>query len=57
VYGVQGVAGATNIPGARGATSTWLDGNGSVWLFGGYQYDDPTNTRFEMNDLWKYPTQ
>lgn len=57
VYGVQGVAATTNIPGARGATSTWLDGNGSVWLFGGYQYDDPTNTRFEMNDLWKYPTQ
>jgi hypothetical protein len=57
VYGTQGVAAAANIPGARAAVSSWAEANGNLWLFGGYQYDDPTNTRFEMNDLWKYPTQ
>jgi hypothetical protein len=56
VYGTQGVAAATNIPGARGVTATWKDVSGNVWLFGGYQIDDPTNTRFEMNDLWMYST-
>jgi Divergent InlB B-repeat domain/Galactose oxidase, central domain len=54
VYGTQGVAAATNIPGARAATFTWKDTGGNVWLFGGH-YEDSTNTRFEMNDLWLYP--
>jgi len=44
-------------PGARAAPFRWKDANGNVWLFGGYQYDDATNTRFEMNDLWVYPIQ
>jgi N-acetylneuraminic acid mutarotase len=57
LYGTQGVPSATNVPGARAEPMIWTDGNGNAWLFGGYQYDDPTNTRFEMNDLWKYPTQ
>lgn len=57
VYGTQGVAAAANVPGARATMATWQDASGNAWLFGGYQYDDPTNTRFEMNDLWKYPTQ
>jgi len=55
VYGTQGVAAATNVLGARAAPFRWKDASGNVWLFGGYQYDDPTNTRFEMNDLWTYP--
>ncbi|HEY1726566.1 MAG TPA: kelch repeat-containing protein [Steroidobacteraceae bacterium] len=57
VYGTEGVAAAANLPGARAGTSKWKDGSGNVWLFGGYQYDDSTNTRFEYNDLWTYPTQ
>jgi hypothetical protein len=55
VYGTQGKAAATNVPGARASPSTWKDASGNAWLFGGLQYDDPTNTRFEMNDLWMYP--
>ena len=55
VYGTQGVAAATNVVGARATPFRWKDASGNVWLFGGYQYDDPTNTRFEMNDLWMYP--
>jgi N-acetylneuraminic acid mutarotase len=57
VYGTQGVAAVANIPGARAAVSSWTGTDGTLWLFGGYQYDDSTSTRFEMNDLWKYPTQ
>jgi N-acetylneuraminic acid mutarotase len=57
VYGTQGVPAATNVPGARAAAYRWKDSIGNVWIFGGFQYDDSTNTRFEMNDLWKVPTQ
>ena len=57
VYGTQGVAAATNVIGARAVPFAWKDSSGNVWLFGGYQYDDSTNTRFEMNDLWFYPMQ
>jgi hypothetical protein len=40
VYGTQGVAAATNMPGARQARSaTWTDAGGNLWLFGGYGYD------------------
>lgn len=55
VYGTEGVAAAGNVPGARAAPFAWKDASGNAWLFGGYQYDDPSNTRYEMNDLWKYP--
>lgn len=57
VYGTKGVAAASNWPGPRSAVNSRTDAQGDVWLFGGYQYDDPTNTRFEMNDLWTYPTR
>jgi hypothetical protein len=64
VYGTQGVAAATNVPGARASISTWKDANGNVWLFGGdqfpsggYQISDTTDTRVEMNDLWMFPAQ
>jgi hypothetical protein len=56
-YGAKGLAAGTNMPGARAAPFTWKDAAGTVWLFGGFQYDDPTNTRFEMGDLWTYPAQ
>jgi N-acetylneuraminic acid mutarotase len=57
VYGTQGTAAAANVLGARAGTVKWQDSAGHVWLFGGYQYDDSTNTRLEYNDLWRYPTQ
>jgi len=63
VYGTQGVAAAANVPGARTSISKWQDANGIVWLFGGVQIggggalDVPSNPRFEMSDLWIFPTQ
>jgi N-acetylneuraminic acid mutarotase len=54
VYGTPGVAAATNIPGARAYETTWTDGSGNLWLFGGVGYDYPTTSYFYFNDLWMY---
>ena len=55
VYGTQGVAAATNNPGGRQNSSTWIDAAGNLWLFGGYGYDDGTyGFSDDLNDLWKY---
>jgi N-acetylneuraminic acid mutarotase len=53
VYGKQGVAAATNMPGARGSGALWQDQSGNVWMFGGRGYDS-TGTLGELNDLWEY---
>ena len=53
VYGTIGVAAATNKPGGRSFATTWADGSGNLWLFGGLGYDASSNMG-EMNDLWKY---
>jgi N-acetylneuraminic acid mutarotase len=52
-YGTQGVASATNIPGARQGNCLWTDASGNVWLFGGNGYQ-ATTTSGLLNDLWKY---
>lgn len=53
-YGTQNVSSASTGPGARRAgASTWIDGQGNLWLFGGYGYDK-NNSRVYLNDLWKY---
>jgi N-acetylneuraminic acid mutarotase len=53
IYGTQGTASATNVPGAREAASTWTDASGNLWLFGGYGYDS-TGALGRLNDLWRY---
>jgi len=53
VYGTQGTASSSNLPGARQAASTWIDSSGLVWLFGGYGYDS-TGAVGYLNDLWQY---
>jgi N-acetylneuraminic acid mutarotase len=53
VYGVQGVAAPTNIPGARTLAVSWIDAAGMLWLFGGNGYDSAGNPGF-LNDLWKF---
>ncbi len=52
VYGTKGVANAANKPGARYVSTSWMDENGDLWLFGGYGYDE--NNEGVLNDLWKY---
>ena len=44
VYGTMGVAAATNIPGARSGSVSWIDSSGNLWLFSGGGFDD----------LWRY---
>ncbi len=53
VYGTQGTAAASNVPGARMGGSVWLDGNGNVWLFGGLGLGSSGLTQ-EYSDLWEY---
>jgi hypothetical protein len=69
VYGSKGVSSANNRPGSRHSPVSWVDSNGSLWLFGGYGYNS-TNTNgmsfifFLMklkgvpvgylSDLWRY---
>ncbi|MBI5856094.1 MAG: T9SS type A sorting domain-containing protein [Sphingobacteriales bacterium] len=52
IYGVKGVAGAANKPGARYVCTSWKDNNDNLWLFGGYGYDEANSGN--LNDLWKY---
>lgn len=49
VYGAQGVASASNTPGARQSEVTWTDSSGNLWLFGGE--GGPTGI---LNDLWEF---
>jgi N-acetylneuraminic acid mutarotase len=53
VWGKLGVPGVTNIPGSRWGASTWVDGSGNLWLFGGNGYG--ALGYFEtLNDLWEF---
>jgi hypothetical protein len=53
VYGTQGVASPSNVPGARESAVSWIDSSGNLWLFGGDGYDS-TGTWGYLNDLWRY---
>ncbi len=52
VYGVLGVASATNRPGQRDDAVTWRGNAGNLWLFGGW--GNAVNGFGPLNDLWKY---
>jgi N-acetylneuraminic acid mutarotase len=52
-YGVQGLAAASNIPGARYGAASWTDSEGNFWLFGGWGYDE-IGTQGVLSDLWEY---
>lgn len=56
IYGTQGIAAATSLPGARDSTLTWEGPGGEVWLFGGGGYDS-ADTLGDLSDLWTYPTR
>jgi hypothetical protein len=53
VYGTQNVAAATNVPGGRQASVSWIDNTGNFWLFGGYNLSS-TGQPNAFNDLWEF---
>jgi len=53
IYGTQGTASATNVPGARYSASSWIDSSGNLWLFGGVGCDS-TGSVGKLDDLWRY---
>ena len=53
VYGTQGAAASSNVPGGRDASVSWLNSGGKLWLFGGYGYDS-SGYLGALNDLWEY---
>jgi N-acetylneuraminic acid mutarotase len=53
VYGTQGMALATNVPGGRAGAASWVDQAGNFWIFGGSGFD-ATGSLVDFNDLWEY---
>lgn len=53
IYGTKGIADAANTPGARQLATSWIDGSGALWLFGGNGYP-PSGVVGFLNDAWKY---
>jgi N-acetylneuraminic acid mutarotase len=53
VYGIQGVPGDGNLPGARYGSANWTDAQGHFWLFGGYGIDAEGKYGYQ-NDLWEF---
>jgi N-acetylneuraminic acid mutarotase len=53
VYGTEGTAASTNVPGGRSSAVSWIDGSGNLWLFGGDGYDS-TGQNYLLNDLWEF---
>jgi len=51
-YGTQGIAAATNVPGARWLSAAWSDTHGNLWLFGGQGFDATGNG--SLGDLWEF---
>ncbi len=54
-YGTKGTPAASNIPGARRVSISWLDTNNDLWLYGGKGLDSE-GTYWELGDLWRYDT-
>lgn len=50
VYGSLGKPATGNVPGARYEANSWIDGSGSLWLYGG------TGGTGDLNDLWSFNT-
>ena len=53
-YGVKGAASSTSTPGARQGATAWVDGENTLWLFGGLGQPGTGTASGPLNDLWKY---
>lgn len=52
-YGTQGTSTPGSLPGAREQAASWLDGQGRLWLFGGYGFDS-LGEQGDLSDLWRF---
>ena len=52
VYGSQGTAAATNVPGGRYSAVSWVDSSGELWLFGGQGCG--SSSYGYLDDLWDF---
>lgn len=53
-YGVKGASSSTSTPGARQGATAWVDGENTLWLFGGLGQPGTGSVSGPLNDLWKY---
>jgi hypothetical protein len=53
IYGTQGTASPSNVPGGRINAMGWVDKSGNFWLFGGFGFGTNSGGG-SLNDLWKY---
>ncbi len=53
VYGTQGTANISNVPGGRTGAISWIDASGEFWLFGGWGYDSG-GALGNLSDLWRW---
>ena len=53
VFGTKGTAAPANTPSARFRSVSWIDGEGKLWLFGGYGIDSGGQVG-DLNDLWMF---
>ncbi len=51
-YGTLGTPSATNVPGSRYGSASWIDSSGNLWLFGGSGFG--SGAAGGLNDLWEY---
>jgi hypothetical protein len=54
IYGTQGTAASTNMPGGRQEAVGWADASGNLWLFGGEGLDSTGTANGILNDLWMF---
>lgn len=54
LYGTQGVASSTNVPGSRQDALCWADGVGNFWMMGGKGFSASGQNIGQLNDVWKY---
>ena len=55
IYGTLNVTSASNVPGARLGSVSWIDtGHNNLWLFGGMGIGPAAGTTGYLNDLWWY---
>jgi N-acetylneuraminic acid mutarotase len=53
VYGTTGVNDPPSQPGSRVGAASWVDGDGRLWMFGGYGADEDELHTY-LGDLWKF---